>query len=242
MQSREGSNLNINMPSSVADGPTKETSVLATDAHYYWDIMSQLSDAADGFDWTIDCTKNIDGSYNKSLRVGWPTLDSTPSNDLITFAYPGPILNYYQTESISDSGTNGFVYGAGEGSSMPFAQWTQPAMIVAGWPRWDVSISYKDVTSQLQINQLAAQQQIVRKPPMPVYKVTVKGDQDPEVGSYNIGQRCRLQITDPRNPSPGGSFPGVDIESTIIGYEIHPPASDGVEEVNIFLPGDTLNG
>lgn len=243
MQARTGSNLNINVPSSLTDGPLKETTVLATDAHYYWDVMSQLAEAADGFDWTIDCTKNADGSYNKALRVGWPTLDNSPAQpDVTTFAYPGSILNYYATESIPDAGTDLFVYGAGEGSAMPFARTTQPAMLAQGWPRWDVNIAYKEVTSQTQIDQLALQQQITRKPPMPVYQVTVKGDQDPEVGSYNVGQTCILQITDPRHPSPGSGNPGLDITSRIIGFEIRPNDSSGTEEVNVMLPGDTVNG
>lgn len=238
-----GRNININVPTLVA-GPTKTITSLATDQNMYGDLMGQLSDAADGFDWTIDCQRQSNGTYQKSLRVGYPSLGVQPdSPDLVTFEYPGSILNYYMTESMSDAGTNVRVLGSGEGSGMPVTDVQQTTMLtVEGWPRWDVNVSYKDVSDPGLINQLAIQAAINNKPPMLTAKITVKGDQDPVLGSYNIGDACQLIMTDARNPSPGGSVAGISIPSVIIGYEVHPASSDGVEEINIILPGDVING
>lgn len=238
-----GRNLNINVPTLVA-GPTKTLTILASDQRMYGDAMSDLSDAADGFDWTIDCQRQNDGSYLKSLRVGYPSMGvQADSPDLVTFEYPGSIMNYYMTESMSDAGTNVRVLGAGEGTSMPVTDVQQTEMLtLQGWPRWDVNFSYKDVVSPGLINQLAIQAAINSKPPMMTAKVTVKADQDPVFGSYQIGDACQLVITDPRNPSRGSSQPGIAISSAIIGYEVHPQDSQGVEEVNIILPGDVING
>lgn len=241
--SATGRSLNINVPTMVA-GPTKTIDVVTTDQKLYSDVMSNLSDAADGFDWTIDCQRQNDGSYLKTLRVGYPGIGvQSGSPDLVTFEYPGCITNYYMTESMTDAGTNVRVMGSGEGSSMPIADTEQTDMLlVEGWPRWDVNISYKDVVDQGLITQLALQAAINFKPPMVTVKATVKADQDPVFGSYNIGDACQLVITDPRNPSPGNSVAGYSVTSIILGYEVHPQSSDGVEEVNIILPGDTVNG
>ena len=238
-----GRNININVPTLIA-GPTKTVSVLASDQRWYADAMSDLSDAADGFDWTIDCQRQNDGSYLKSVRVGYPSMGvQADSPDLVTFEYPGAITNYYMTESMADAGTNVRVLGAGEGTSMPITDVQQTHMLtLEGWPRWDINESYKDVNDPGLINQLAIQAAINDKPPMMTAKITVKADQDPVFGTYNIGDACQLVITDARNPSPGGSVAGLTIPSTIVGYEVHPEASDGVEEVNIILPGDTVNG
>ena len=92
------------------------------------------------------------------------------------------------------------------------------------------------------LNNLADQEAINRKPPMPTYTVTVKGDQDPQFGSYNIGDACQLVITDPRNPSIDGSAAGLSVPSVVLGYTINPTSSQGVEEINLVLPGDTQNG
>lgn len=242
--SEEGRNLNIAVPALVG-GPTKVIDVAATDQRYWGDVMDDLASAADGFDWTIDCIRLVDGTYQKSLRVGYPTMGASPdSPDLTVFEYPGCITNYYQTESMSDAGTDVRVLGAGEGTSMPTTDIEQTYMIeTQGWPRWDVDVSYKDVTDQSIITQLAIQQAVNLKPPAPTYKITVKGDQDPVFGSYNVGDACQLVITDPRNPHPlGSSAAGLSITSVIIGYEVRPPSSESVEEVNIILPGDVING
>lgn len=241
--SADGRNINIQIPTLVA-GNTKTITVDPTDQKYYGDIMDDLASAADGFDWTIDCQRQNDGTYLKSLRVGYPTMGvPVDSPDIVVFEYPGCITNYYQTESMSDAATNVRVLGSGEGSSMPIADTEQTVMIeTQGWPRWDADVSYKDVTDQALINQLALQAAINYKPPMTTIKATVKGDADPVFGSYNIGDACRLVITDPRNPSPGSSVAGYSITSVIIGYEVHPQSSDGVEEINIVLPGDVIDG
>lgn len=238
-----GRNLNINVPTQVA-GPTKTITVVPTDQKVWFDVMSDLSDAADGFDWTIDCQRQNDGSYLKSLRIGFPTMGvQADSPDLVVFDYPGCIINYYMTESMTDAGTNVRVMGSGEGSGMPTTDIQQTQMLsLLGWPRWDQDISFKDVSDPGLVNQLAIQAAINNKPPMMTMKATIKADQDPVFGSYQIGDACRISITDPRNPSPGNSASGIDIPSAVIGYEVHPIASDGVEEVNIILPGDVING
>lgn len=243
MQNVTGRNLGIQIPS-VTYGATASISVLSTDQKYYNDAMDSLANGAAGFDWTIDLHKNVDGSYTKSLRIGYPNMGVASSDSGIwVFEYPGCILNYYQTESMADAGTNVFTLGAGEGSDMLAVATSQPAMLNSGWPRWDVDVSYKDVSDPGLLTSLALTQQIVRKPPMPTYKVTVKGDQDPVIGSYNVGDACQLVITDSRNPSiDNGNTPGLSVNSVIIGFQIKPSDSQGTEEVNVILPGDTANG
>lgn len=238
-----GRNINVNVPTLVA-GPIKTISALASDQKMYADLMDDLSEAADGFDWTIDCQRQNDGTYLKSVRVGYPTMGLQPDNpNIIVFEYPGAITNYYMTESMTDAGTNVRVMGSGEGSGMPVTDIQQTQMLVTeGWPRWDTNLSYKDVSDADLIEQLAIQAAINYKPPMLTVKAIVKADQDPVFGSYSLGDSCRLVITDPRNPSLGSSAPGLNIPTAVVGFEVRPGDSDGVEEVNIILPGDTING
>jgi hypothetical protein len=243
MQSVTGRNLGINVPNSTA-GPIKSVSILAADQSLYSDVMDALSTAEDGFDWTIDLAKNADGTYTKNLRVGFPTMGAQQGNpDLITFEYPGAILNYYQTDAMPDAGTHIFVLGAGEGADMIRAEVDQQLMIDQGWPRWDLDITdFKDVGDQALLDQIAQQQAIIHKPPATTFKVTVKGDLDPILGSYNLGDACQLVITDSMNPSPDGNQAGVSVPSMVIGFEIHPSDSSGVEEVSVILPGDVNSG
>lgn len=237
-------NIGVQVPNPFpGTGPLKDFSVLPSDEQFYSDEMDKLANAADGFDWTIDLTKNSDGTYMKSLRVGYPTMGATQGNpDMIVFEYPGAILNYYETESMADAATNLKALGQGEGADMVTSTVVQNDLITLGWPRWDMDVSFKDVSDQSQLDQIALQQGLVHKAPMPTYKITAKADQDPVLGSYNVGDACQLVIDDPRNPSPDGSQAGLDVPSMIIGFQITPPESDSTEEVDIILPGDVSNG
>lgn len=242
MQSGEGRNMNVNIPSNTG-GPLHNLTVLASDNNYFNDPMDALASAADGFDYTIDIKRNNDGTYTKYLRVGYPTLGtSADSPDLTVFEYPGGILNYYSSESMADAGTYVYTIGAGEGSTMPTALAIQTDMIAQGWPRWDVDATYKDVSDQSLINKIATQEMIVRKPPMPTFTIDLKGEADPQFGSYNLGDACQLSITDSRYPSIDGSKAGLLVSSVVLGYELTPSSADNVEEVHVILPGDTESG
>lgn len=242
MQSVAGRNLSINIPNTNV-GPTVSLTASASDYHYYGDLMDSLANAADGFDWTINVTKTADNMYQKNLNIGFPTLGAAGVDRQVYFEYPGAITNYYQTDSMANAGTNIFVLGQGEGSTMPVAQTTQNSMLsMEGWPRWDFVSSHKEISDQSLIDQIAQQEQIILKPPAPTYKLSVLGGQEPIFGSYGLGDSCTLVITDANNPSPDGSKPGLVVSSRIVGWELRPPDSSQVEEINILLPGDTTNG
>lgn len=243
MQGVAGRNLNINVPV-INSGPSNVVTAMATDYKYYSELMDAIADGSNGFDWTIDISRNNNGSYAKNLRIGYPTLGTTTSLlSQVVFEYPGNILNYYATDSMAEAGTNIFVVGAGEGSTAPVAITSQTDMIdLEGWPRWDFVSSHKDISDPDSIEALAATEQINRTPPAPTYKVEVAGAAEPIFGSYNIGDAVNLIITDARYPSPDGSSPGLDLQTRLIGWEIRPPDSTQIESINLLFPGDTVNG
>jgi len=231
MQSAQNANVNINVPAAFADAVLKDLTVLRTDFRYYDEVMSSMADSADGFDWYIAVTK--DGTnYRKDLLIGYPNLGVGSSSGMNTFEYPGNITQYYYTEPMADAGTNVFVIGAGEGSSMIVGHVDNTALYAQGWPRWDTDISRKDVSSQSIADSLALQQSEVRLPPMAVIKVTLKGDVTPEFGSYNLGDTCMLKIKDARFPS------GFTAAKRLLKWELHPQSSDGVEEASLVFEGD----
>lgn len=231
MQADTGGNMNINIPASFPDIVLKDLSSLATDFKYYDEVMSEISDGIDGFDWYISCTK--DGTlYRKDLLIGYPTLGAGVSAGISVFEYPGNITQYYMTEAMSDSGTNVFVVGAGEGSSMITSEYVNSGMYAAGWPRWDVDVSRKDISSQDAIDSLAIQEGINRRPPQNIIKLDVKGNLPPEFGSYNLGDTCQVTILDARNPVAFNEY------RRLLKWELRPESSDSVEESSLIFEGD----
>lgn len=231
MQSATNGNLNINIPASFSTVVTKDLTILASDFKYYDEAMSELSDSSTGFDWYIDVTK--DGThYRKNLLIGYPTLGKVETADTLVFDYPGNIVQYYFTEGMTDAGTNVYVIGSGEGSSMIVGHYDNTVMYGQGWPRWDVDITRKDVDRQSVVDDMAIQQSVIKRPPMPVIKISVIGRGNPEFGSYRIGDVCTISIKDSRFPS------GFIVNKRLLKWELRPQSSENTEEANLVFEGD----
>lgn len=235
MQNGVGRNMNVNVPTdSLATVVTKTVDVVPTDFKYFGEVISGLSDATDGFDWYIGVNRT-GNEYIKTLKYGYPTLGSTNAQAL-TFEYPGSILNYYATESMSSAGTNVFTIGSGEGSSMMAFESVQDLMVAQGFPRWDVVSSRKEIGDQSILNTVGAQEGIKRKPPMMVIKPTLKADREPTFGSFGLGDACTVSITDPRFPS------GIQFVGRIVKWTLQPTSSEATEEYNVIFEGDVEGG
>lgn len=233
--SAAGRNININVPTSLpSESIVKTASVLATDYKYYNSIMDALANASDGFDWTVQLTKQPNNVYRKDLILQTPTIGQ-PNNGAINFEYPGTILNYYRTDSMADAGTDIYLFGKGEGSTQLVSTFEWNGLIGSGFPRWDIEVNVKDIDNQAQLDGLAEQEAIKRKAPMPMFTLTIKSDRDPVFGSWSLGDGCSLIITDSMHPD------GVVIDTRIVGFELHPQSADGSEEVKLLLPGDATN-
>jgi hypothetical protein len=231
LQDVAGRNVNIIVP----DGPEpllnpKSVSVLASDHKYYSEVMSSIADGENGFDWTIDVTKS-GSNYIKSLRYGWPTLGAIDST-LNSFEYPGSILNYYATESMADSGTNVFTFGAGEGSDMLVSETIHQDLLDGGSPRWDFTVSAKDIDSQSQLDDIGAAEASIARPPRLVFKPTIKSDRVPEFSSFGLGDAAGLHIEDPRFPG------GQTFATRIVKWALQPQSSDNTDEFELVFAGD----
>jgi len=232
LQSDPTRNLSILIPSVVPPTITLKTvTVDPSDFKYYSELMSSLSDAADGFDWTIDISKS-GGQYFKTLRYGYPTLGS-PDPARLVFEYPGCILNYYCTESMVDSGTNVFMLGAGEGSTMIFSEVVHQDLLDSGSPRWDVAAARKDIGDQDNLNSFAQQEAAIRRPPMITLKPSMKGDKVPEFGSFGLGDACTVAIQDARFPE------GINFATRITKWTLQPSSAENTEEYSVFFEGDS---
>jgi hypothetical protein len=232
MQTPLGGNLNVIVPGPFPLVVSKDLAVKAVDFKAYDNIMSSISDGADGFDWYIQITK--DGMlYRKDLTIGYPTLGTSISDGMTVFEYPGNITQYYFTEPMADAGTDIYLLGAGEGSDMIVGTAFDTAAITSGSPIWEEVVSRKDINNQAIADSLAHQELAARRPPMAVAKLFVKANLTPEFGSYNLGDTCRIVIKDPRFPNFG--FNGF---KRLLKWELTPQSSGSTEEAQLVFEGD----
>lgn len=231
IQSTTGGNLNVNLPPAFASGRLKDLEVLETDNRFYSEVISEIADPENGFDWYVSITK--DGQlYRKDMRIGFPNLGTVVNPGMVVFDYPGNITQYYSTESMAEAGTHIYVFGNGEGSDVTIGSYVNNTLISGGWPRWDVAISRKDITSQSSVDGAAAQYGLTLLPPMNVLKLTVKSNLTPVFGSYNLGDTCGISIRDPRYPN------GFRANKRLLRWELKPQSSESVEEANLVFEGD----
>lgn len=237
LQGETGSNLNVVVPASLPKQQTVLQTLLVKGSDYrtYRDVMDDMAGGDTGFDWTIDWARS--GSiYTPTLRAAQPKLGAVISPDVITFEYPGNILNYYDTDSAGDAGTNVYTMGAGSGDSVLVAVDSRPDLIDEGFLRLDLQVQSKTTTNQNTLNLLGDQQMKLHALPVQTIKCDIKADLEPVFGSYGLGDSCHLTIKD------GWNSTAIDKDTRIIAWSFQPSESDAVEEVSLVFEGDDVSG
>lgn len=221
--------LQITLPSSFSTIVPKDLTVRSFEYKKYRQVMDSIANGDDGFDWTIDVAQ-ISGVITKTLRIGYPTLGSTAP--LVMF-YDGEITNYWNNGSMSGRGTHIYGVGAGEGSTMLTQEVVHSDLIASNFPRYDVALSYKDINDATLLTSLVVQAARFRKAGVPIYTVELKGDLEPQFGSYGLGDAVKIIFNDPAHNSVNSIF-----ESRILGWEYYPPSDDHVEYARLVFEGD----
>jgi hypothetical protein len=236
MQADPFRNLQLTLP----PGPftvfqARDLTVLASDYKNYLETISNIADGNDGFDWTIDTSRDQDsGAYIRSIRFGFPVLGN-PDAAPLAFDYPGNVTNYWRTDGVTNAGTNLFLLGTGEGADMLVGVGVQQDMLDAGFPRYDIVIPRKDVGIQANLDSMAAQMAKQRRPPYTTIKFATKADLEPVFGSYGLGDACTISIIDARHPA------GYTKTARIIAWTYKPTSDDGTAEAILTFEGDNLN-
>lgn len=221
MQSQPNSNLLVEVPTPFNSGVIKTITTEPHTFRTYGLFMTQLSDAIDGFDWKIRLVRE-GNAYRRILDIGYPVLGAPARPDSIVLEYPGAITNYWETDVIGDAaGTNIFVTGAGEGSSMLTSEQTHDFLLQNGWLRFDFHRAYKDVTDPNLLEKIARNEARIRRAPATVLKAEIKANLDPIFGSYGLGDFMNVVINDPKHDK-------VTIPSRVIRWEFWPPEQANV--------------
>lgn len=232
MQGEAGSNLNIVVPSSFPElqSVLQSLTVATTEYRTYGDVFDNLANGDQGFDWRIDWARS-NSVYIPTLRAQQPNLGSPQSADTLTFDYPGNILNYWDTDSASDAGTNISTMGAGQGDSMLVSTVLRQDLIDSGYVRLDVNVQAKTTTDQIVLDALANQQAALHALPINTIKVQVKADRNPVFGSYALGDTVTLSLQDAWHPDL------YEKATRLIQYLYTPPSSNQTEEVELIFEG-----
>lgn len=233
MQSYPRANLRINTDIDVSDGISKTLEVLATDDKFFIDVISELSDADDGFDWYIQVTdSSIPDQPELRLIAGQPVIHSNVSNPQ-AYSYPGTIDQFYWPESGTKSGTDFLVLGEGQGSDALRAE--SQSMHAATYPLIDQVFSRKDITNQASLDAIAQSVSQTYGSGISNPTITIKSDEDPEFEGWNsLGADYLFDLD---SPVFGSQSPRI-VQRRMIGWEFSPESSESIETIKFILEGE----
>lgn len=209
----------------------RQLTVNPWDMKSYGEIIDDpLMNFDDSAEWTIECFEE-QGVPTKQLLLGYPRLGSPVENTQLVVAYPGNILNYYWVESASKSGNAVWATGDGDQSALTTGYKNNQDSFNAGYPLLEVHENHPGVTKQTTIDDHAAKDLADLPVPMISKTIQIKADEQPEFGTYNLGDDAKFEVADTRFPE------GLQTTVRVIGWSVTPSSSEAVEEVSLIIEG-----
>lgn len=206
------------------------------DRTYYWfdfKVVSQalieLANVIGGFDMQVLLQYDSNHSPSKTLVLGYPRIGVVGGGQTRLFDFPGNLNDYTWPEDATGFVTTMKAIGMGEGDQMLVGTASNPDLITRGFPRFDGSYSYKDVSVQATLNAHASQDLANNEHMFKAGTFNLQVDSDPEFGTYNIGDDGRFRITSDFHPAPVAGGAGIDEILRIFGWTVN--ASTGEVQI-----------
>lgn len=233
-QNKPGGNIGVQVGTETS-GVLRDRTYNGYELKPVLEALHQLSQVSNGFDYAIDVFYDpVSGAPSKLLRLGYPRRGVVANLSGWLWEYPGNVQGYTWPEDATSQATTMYATGAGT----PPGQLQSTAVgTAAGYPLLESKQSYTDVSVQATLDGHAAADLAAMSAPVVVPTITVRADQDPTIGSYQVGDELRLRITDDRFPGTPTSA-GLDVTKRIIAIDVTPPGST-TETVTVTL-GDVV--
>lgn len=187
--------MGIEVDSRVS-GFKRERNSYAYELNTIWDELSRLSNLINGFDFRIIPYRDqATSKLGKRLTFGYPTL-TTNTSDTPAYIFESNrnIIDSEVTFSSDDAASRVYAIGEGEGTTQKVAIADDVASIEAGYPRYEKSASYKGVKEHSTLVSHAHSILEENRNPITDISVTIRGNDDPYVGSYAPGDWVRLKL------------------------------------------------
>lgn len=221
------------------------TSGVLVDRTYYnyelktvFNAVQDLSRQDDGFDFHVDVDYDPStglpvAAFNTYYpQVGTPYDPTDPQ--ALMFVFPaGNIVEYEYPEDGTIAANSIYALGAGSNEGKQIANAQNMAFLDNGWALLEDQANYSDITDQTVLQQLANGQVAVVAYPPTTLKIVAPPYVDPTFGTYQVGDECRVLITDNRFPTT------LDAVYRIVGLSLQ-PGEDGPERVTLTLTNEVL--
>jgi hypothetical protein len=240
----------------TTSGVTRDRTYTASELKPVAEAVEELAAVDNGFDFGIDCAYTSAGVLQKVLNFSYPRRGRNYLNtghvfelgrNVISFSWPSDgtrVANKVfatgqgegnETSTIEESGGGATSTRGAAGRTIGLAIDANSIRPLSaggpGYPLLEKQIQLSDVTVQDTANRYAQAELAFSTSPIVLPEITVRGDRDPEIGTYIAGDACRLIIPAGMTPR----FPdGLDTYYRIIEYQVMVD-DNGTEEVKLVL-------
>ena len=238
-QSVAGGNIGLLYNQNPAS--TNTSGILVSRTYYgyeYKTVLSAVQDLAkqtQGFDFEISVYYDGDANPAKSFNTYYPKVGTTYTSTSTTapvFQLPGNIVEYQYPEDGSIAANTIYALGAGSNEGKLIQTATDSTKVSTGWPLLEEQANYSDITDATLLAGLASGQITAVSYPPTTLRVVAPPSQNPEFGTYKIGDEIRVIITDNRFPST------LDAIYRLVALSVT-PGEDGPERVTLTLTTGT---
>ncbi|RYJ22432.1 hypothetical protein CU044_5945 [Streptomyces sp. L-9-10] len=195
------------------------------------ELIDQLAQLADGFEWRVHCHRDAQGRRVKRLQLGSPAI-VTGHTDLV-LDQPGTVISYNLP---ADSTVQANVWVArGESANTDQSQESLPLTVRAesaediaeGWPRLESTSDHSSVQDEAVLASFARAELARQRRPEVIPELTVR--MDGRVTPALLGARIRLRLHDLWHPK------GSDHRYRIVGLAVTPPQRTASETATLYL-------
>lgn len=230
-QAKPGGNLGITVGSEVSGRQRDAT------YHFYEykpiaEAIQQMSQLADGFDFSVDVAYDPTGLILRTLHLYYPRQGRIAADTGHVWETGRNIVGFRWTEDGTSTVNVSYALGAGQAESMLRSAGARPDMWAAGYPMLEAAVSYKDVLVQQTLDEHADADVDAHAQPVSLPPIVVRGDIDPVIGAYITGDDARIRIEaniDPRFPD------GLDTYRRLISFNVAVPDEGGGEAVTLVF-------
>jgi hypothetical protein len=210
----------------------RDREYLIWDAKNVGDAIEELADVIGGFDFYIDAAWGDDGRLVKRLRLFLLRRGRPPAETDLIFEVGRNVVEWTWPNDGTRYANRVVAFGAGQDNMRLRAQAVvATAQLNAGYPLIDDVISDNDVTRLSTLRAKADQQLADLSQPVVLPEVTVRADELPLFGAYELGDGCRFVC--PPGVSP--RFPdGIEVARRIVGWQVR-VSDEGTDEVRLSL-------
>lgn len=177
-------------------GFKRERNAYAYELNPIWDELSRLSNLQNGFEFRIiPYREKGTEKLKRKLTFGYPMLsNNTEDTPAFLFESNRNIINSKVKFTSDDAASRVYAIGEGEGSTQKVAIADDTESISAGFPRYEKSASYKGVKVHSTLVSHAHSILEENRNPLTDVSITVRGNDDPYVGSYHPGDWMRVKL------------------------------------------------